>query len=102
MTNDERKVFEQLFAASKAEDAEIMKAKHGLAGNQPAKDANLKLNIQLKRNGELREHLAKQYSLIPAVGRMYRIVPVEPLHVTLDREYLEMNYLYCNTGGYDG
>lgn len=93
MTSDERETFAQLYDASKEEDAEIMKAKH--------EDDNLKLNIQLKRNGDLREHLAKQYPLIPAAGRMYKIVPVEPLRITLDREYLEMNYLYCNTGGYD-
>ena len=94
MTNDERKVLEDLFNASAAEDAAIQGAKHD--------DANLKLQIQLHRNKNLRAGCFKNYPLIPACGHMYRIQPVEPLHITLDREYLEMNYLYCNTGGYDG
>lgn len=93
MTNDERETFERLFNASKAEDAEIMKAMH--------EDKNVKLQVQQLRNKGLRDHLKKQFPCIPGAGNMYRIVPVEPLHITLDREYLEMNYLYCNTGGYD-
>jgi len=95
VSNEEREQLERLLNASKAEDAEIMKCKHDAM--------NFLLGVRMHRNTELRGRATKNgFTQVSPNGKMYRVIPVEPLHITLDREFLEMNYLYFNTGTYDG